>query len=97
MHRRISVMLLPEGLAIQYMRVFPWDHTLRHRHPSPPEHVFFIAIGPTTPDILALVGPHNEPFSKYLSKNGKDMSSTFFQKVCIISLLLSFNQLKTCI
>ena len=32
------------------------------------------------------------PFSKYLSKNGKDMSSTFFQNVCIISLFLSFDQ-----
>ena len=36
-------------------------------------------------------------FSKYLSKNGQDMSSTFFQKVLIISFFLSFNQLKTCI
>ena len=36
-------------------------------------------------------------FSKYLSKNGKDMSSTFFQKVCIISLSLLFNQLNICI
>ena len=36
-------------------------------------------------------------FSKYLSKNGKDMFFKKFQKVCIISLFLSFNQLKTCI
>ena len=37
------------------------------------------------------------PLSKYLRKNGEDMSSAFFQKVCIFSLLLSLNQLKTCI
>ena len=36
-------------------------------------------------------------FSKYLGKNGKHMSSTYFQKVCIISLSLSFNQLNICI
>ena len=35
----------------------------------------------------------NGTFSNYLSKNGRDMFSTFFEKVCIISLFLSFKQL----